>query len=162
MGIYETFSKRMKRLSKQGQSDVYQYSELPNEFRVQVIHIWRDAMPYDHYLVKENRDWQLIHDMMARELGVFHLANSRDYPWEQCEEFLENANAENALDIIELTFKWIDRVVRDRYGFKNIPEQAIEELNHRFREHNIGYQFESGELIRVDSQFIHAEVVKPA
>nr|WP_225225336.1 hypothetical protein [Komarekiella delphini-convector] len=31
----------------------------------------------------------------------------------------------------------------------------------RFREHGVGYQHESGEIIRVDSQIIHAEVVKP-
>jgi hypothetical protein len=35
-------------------------------------------------------------------------------------------------------------------------------LNGRFREHGVGYQYESGEIIRVDSQLIHAEVVKPA
>ena len=31
-----------------------------------------------------------------------------------------------------------------------------------FQEHGVGYQFESGEVIRVDSQFVHAEVVRPA
>ena len=31
----------------------------------------------------------------------------------------------------------------------------------RFKEHGVGYQFESGEIIRVDSQILHAEVVKP-
>jgi hypothetical protein len=41
------------------------------------------------------------------------------------------------------------------------PDDAIEELNNRFRESGIGYQFESGEVVRVDSQFIHSDVVKP-
>ncbi len=41
-------------------------------------------------------------------------------------------------------------------------EQLITELNYRFREHNLGYQFEQGNLIRIDSQYIHSEVVKPA
>jgi hypothetical protein len=39
---------------------------------------------------------------------------------------------------------------------------AKAELNARFRENGIGYQFESGEIIRVDSQLIHAQIVKPA
>jgi len=34
-------------------------------------------------------------------------------------------------------------------------------LNGRFREHALGYQYENGELIRVDNQYLHAEVVKP-
>lgn len=36
------------------------------------------------------------------------------------------------------------------------------ELNARFREYGIGYQYENGEMIRIESQFVHAEVVKPA
>jgi len=35
-------------------------------------------------------------------------------------------------------------------------------LNSRFREHGIGYQLESGNIVRVDSQLVHSEVVKPA
>ena len=46
--------------------------------------------------------------------------------------------------------------------FKRPLEEAIAELNTRFREHGVGYQYESGEIIRVDSQLLHSEVVKPA
>lgn len=42
------------------------------------------------------------------------------------------------------------------------PIKVIEEINHRFREHGCGYQYENGEFMRVDSQLLHAEVVKPA
>jgi hypothetical protein len=162
MGVYETFSKRMKRISKNGQADVYQYDDLPNPFRVQVIHIWNDALPPTNHLVLEKKDWTLIHDILAREIGVFNLSRESQTPYKQCAEFFLKADTENALDIIELSFLVIDRRVRDRYGFNGVAEQTIEELNHRFREHNIGYQFESGKLIRVDSQFVYAEVVKPA
>ncbi len=44
---------------------------------------------------------------------------------------------------------------------KQNPDDAINELNGRFREAGIGYQFESGEIIRIDSQYVHAEIVKP-
>lgn len=40
-------------------------------------------------------------------------------------------------------------------------EQAIEEVNARFRQHGIGYQFESGEIVRVDSEIVHQAVVRP-
>jgi hypothetical protein len=42
------------------------------------------------------------------------------------------------------------------------PEEAVKELNVRFKEHGIGYQFESGQIIRVDSEFTHSEAIKPA
>jgi acetylglutamate kinase len=42
------------------------------------------------------------------------------------------------------------------------PDGAISDLNDRFREHGVGYQFEGGEIVRVDSQYVHAEAVKPA
>ena len=47
MPIYDIFSKRQKRLRGEF-PDVYQYETIPNELRVQVIHIWRDAFgaPY--------------------------------------------------------------------------------------------------------------------
>ena len=40
--------------------------------------------------------------------------------------------------------------------------EVMDELNQRFREHGIGYQYENGQIIRMDSEFIHAEAVKPA
>jgi hypothetical protein len=42
------------------------------------------------------------------------------------------------------------------------PDDAIAELNRRFREPGVGYQYVGGDIIRVDSHFLHAEAVKPA
>ncbi|GAJ00054.1 unnamed protein product, partial [marine sediment metagenome] len=42
------------------------------------------------------------------------------------------------------------------------PDDAIEELNDRFKEHEIGYQYVSGTIIPMDSQYIHTEAVRPA
>jgi len=41
-------------------------------------------------------------------------------------------------------------------------EDALREINQRFEQHAVGYQFESGHIIRVDSKIAHAEIVKPA
>ena len=66
--------------------------------------------------------------------------------------------------MIEITFRGIDIVVRKRSDVlepKVLPDNAIHELNVRFRESEIGFQYESPEIIRVDSQHIHSNVVKP-
>jgi Domain of unknown function (DUF7014)/AbiJ N-terminal domain 4 len=161
MAIYETFSKRLKRLGQSGQPDVYQYADLPKAFRIQVVHIWRDVMPPDDEGIICERDWENIHNVMARELGLWKLDSPSKGDFNQCASFLVKAKIDDALDLIELTFRWIDQEIRQRPVGSTV-DHAIIELNHRFREHAIGYQFESGELIRVDSQFVHAEVAKPA
>ena len=43
-----------------------------------------------------------------------------------------------------------------------ILDEAIEELNQRFLEHGIGYQYESGKIIRIDSKYTHEKMVRPA
>ena len=42
------------------------------------------------------------------------------------------------------------------HGRVSTFKRATEKLNHRFREHGIGYQYTDGKVIRVDSEFIHA------
>ncbi len=174
MGMYETFTKRIKRLAQAGQPDVYQYDDLPRAFRVQVAHIWQDSI--GRYTVRvrsigryDEPHWELVSNTLARELGVFGLGNPSIYPSAQCQEFLLTADTSGTLDIIQLSFQVIDTVMRDasftirqEAEVAQTADEAIEELNHRFREHGLGYQFTGGELMRVDSQYLHAEAVKPA
>ena len=170
----EIYSKRLKRQQQSGKGDVYQYDTLTDAFRIQVVHIWRDAIGV-YYTLKayeskpfSNIAWEAICDSLTRELGVFQLAD-RGNPFDQCVQYIQKADTNEALDIIELTFRLIDTSAREvslyekrRSCIKQDPDDAIEELNHRFRENGIGYQFVSGEIVRVDSQYIHSEVVKPA
>lgn len=53
---------------------------------------------------------------------------------------------------------------RSEFHISQSIDSAIEELNHRFKEpkHNLGYEFVGGELVRIDSQHIHKQVIKPA
>lgn len=172
MRVFETFSKREKR-QFQGKKDVYQYDTLLQAFRVQVIHIWASAIgPFFQVSQWEtasdsNRTWREIHDTLSREIGVIQLGKSAyDNPFEQCKEYLQSVEAKQALDLIEISFVAIDNVVR-RLGHadwrRQTPDGAIEELNYRFREHNIGYQFvPGGRLIKIDTEYVHSEVVRPA
>ena len=80
--------------------------------------------------------------------------------------FLGTEDVEKAIDVIELSFRFIDKVVRDHPNKflqrKISPDDAIAELNQRFRGDGVGYQYESGKIIRVDSEFIHSKAMKPA
>jgi hypothetical protein len=173
MGVFETFSKRKKRLENVGKQDVYQYDHLPEAFRVQVVHIWKSAIGNYYsssgYTTPSSQLWDAIFSTLCREHGVFVLGDSSDSPDKQCRQFMLTTDTDRALDIIDLSFKVIDRLSR-RFDWQQKAsahisqeaDEAIEELNERFRENGMGFQYVGGELIRVDSQFLHAETVKPA
>ena len=163
MPIYDIFSKRQKRLRGEF-PDVYQYETIPHELRIQIIYIWRDAFGPDDTggVILSYRN---IHDVLCREYGVFGLSGSNDTLESVRGFFLRTENTEKAIDVIELSFKCIDENVRSKPNLfpsrRLSPDEAIDELNHRFREHGVGYRYESSQIIRVDSEFIHSEVVKP-
>ncbi len=177
MGVFDTFSKRLKKRQRAGKADVFQYDDLPTEFRVQVVHILVDAIGYwrrpqrgDSAPVP-NRWWDHIHSQMTREFGVFRLSEHGVNPSDECQYFIQEAETLAVLDLIEFAFRVVNGPIR-RFGDQRpyrqddsptqTPDDAIEELNQRFLEHQIGYAFVDGQLIRKDSQFLHAEAVRPA
>jgi hypothetical protein len=177
MGIVDIFSKRKKQQESQGKPDVYQYDEIPTPLRIQVVHIWRAAIGqywrHTGYTSGESSPacklWDLIHNTIAKEKGLWGLGSTSSDPPERCVQYLMGADTDGALDIIELSFRAIDRGARkfieyelERARVTQDADDAIEELNGRFREHGVGYQYVSGRIVRVDSQFLHAETVKPA
>lgn len=108
-----------------------------------------------------------IDSALSRELGRFSIGRGADSLQEDLFNFfLKETNLEVSLSFVELVFSNM-RFVRARPIYPspmwspiNVAS-AMEELNGRFNEHGIGYKFESIRIIRVDSRFMHAEVVKP-
>ncbi|HSI10626.1 MAG TPA: hypothetical protein VK961_01220 [Chthoniobacter sp.] len=172
MPIFDLFSKRQKRL-RGDTPDVYVYDEIPQQLRVQIVHILRDAFGPPEYSQYGGKNpviaaFDEIHGILCREYGVFSLAKKRDDDgWDAVTDFiLSDENPERVLDALELCIKYVDKLVRgDSYKFNGVrqnADEAITELNRRFLEHSVGFQYESENILRIDSQVIHAEVVRPA
>lgn len=169
--IFELFSKRQRKL-RGDVPDVYVYNSLPNPLRVQIIHIWNDTLGDALYHDKVVQAYKFIVDTLCREYGVFKLPGApefgnRNYISELGNFLLQSKDIERTLDTIELSFRVIDKFTRDwnylrRDNASAIADNAINELNERLREHGVGYQFIGEEIVRVDSELIHSEVVKPA
>ena len=165
MKVYDIFSKREKR--RQGEvADVYQYETIPEALRIQILHIWSDVYGPDDIYKNSIRAYRHINNMLCREYGRFRLGEGNSLFESVRRFFLYTKNTKRAIDVIEVSFQYIDKTVRGRTDLfldrKISPDDAIKELNYRFQEHGVGYQFESGQIIRIDSQLIHSEVVKPA
>lgn len=166
MAIFDLFSKRQKKLRGEV-PDVYVYDSVPAALRVQIVHILRDVCGSDSFNASYASDvYEAINGVLCREYGLFQLVQYAQSEQEAVEKFfLAQQDTERVLDVIELAFRAVDVVVREvsRHNSRRKiePDEAIADLNSRLKEHGVGYQFESGELIRVDSEFVHAAAVKP-
>ena len=175
MPIIDLFSKRQKRLRGEV-PDVYVYNALPEPLRVQIVHIWMDVLGNQEQAQFHRRvgeTYEFIVKSLCREYGVFVLPGAQQHygsriPIEDLIDFFMNErDVERSIDTIQLSFQAINIFTRkiDYLGLRNPSEKAdnaIEELNYRFKEHGIGYQFTNGKIIRTDSELIHSDVVKPA
>ena len=175
MPILELFSHR-KRMAEGYAPDVYVYDELPETLRIQIVHIIRASIgAYEidgasrFGAIQNNFEWENIHNAVAREHGTLSLGDSLDTCENVLKYVLQLPDPYKVLDVVEVCFNYIDRIARDLDPFqltnKGITQKATEaiaELNERFRRAGVGYQFESGMIMRVDSGLIHSEVVKPA
>ncbi|WP_111561611.1 STM4504/CBY_0614 family protein [Rhizobium sp.] len=175
MAVFDIFSKRQKRLRGEV-PDVYQYDEISGKLRTQVIHIINDAIGTEAECQRSSEvheAYDTVVGILRREYGIFSLdARSFTKTYSMHAEFVDFISraheTEECLDAIELALKLIDTIVRDNFYYRNgrggetVADDAIEEMNRRFKEDGLGYEFVDGELIRIDSQLLHAEAVKPA
>lgn len=131
-------------------------------------HYPRTGYSGDHY-IKDNPDtWKFIAKALRKEFGVHRLARAETEGREVI-GFLESADAAQFIDTVELCARVLERVAsewaghqREQKGVEQKSEDAIEEINVRFRQAGVGYQFVEGIAIRLDSEYAHEEVVRPA
>lgn len=174
--ILELFSKRNK---AKKDHDVYEYEVLPNAFRVQVTYILNDLFGERgeklYEIMRIENIYKNLVEWLARDFGVFYLHETYrhdiyNYKSEFINGFLSEKNVLKAIDYIELACRFANNISKDekyaynveRYSFDEITNNAIEELNYRFNEHSLGYQFVEGQIIRRDNTFTHSEIIKPS
>ncbi|EDQ8560926.1 hypothetical protein GQP39_000111 [Salmonella enterica subsp. enterica] len=182
MAITELYSKRQKKIRGE-EIDVYSYDHMPQTLRTQIIFIIEQALEslvqgknqsaMAINLIPDERTviYSRVTNILRREYGTFNLSNYLNDRFdedvtpllpEHYDFFVRTDNIEDCLDVIELFFKEINGMRRDILAvYPNNSDDAISELNQRFNEHGVGYQFVENQIIRVDSQYIHSEVVKP-
>ena len=172
MAIFDIFSKRLAR--SKGVVDVYTYDEIPAHLRAQIVHILFDIIgdvrQYASGYDDTQKAYDQMHAILCREYGLFRLADHKRDPMDEFISFiLEQPDTEKMFDAVELAFRYIE-VIGSRnawngvYGrdYRQIVKAAIDELNDRFKEAAVGFQYENGKMIRIDNMLVHQEVVKQA
>lgn len=174
MALPNLFSRR-KRAQERTGPDIYNYEQMPRGARVQFCQIMQDAIgPYaegNYSTTPGARVYNELVRMMRKEVAVFALPPSGgaycNPDKEYFDWFLNELDNNRILDGIELACRALEVVVEPtEYRFREYvrisTEDAIAELNARLLESGYGYQYASGQVVRVDSQFVHAEIVVPA
>jgi AbiJ N-terminal domain 4 len=172
MTIADLFSKRQQKIRPQA-PNFHQHAQVPRPLRAEIAHILRDLFGHEvtYDLNGCLEAFGEIEQAMCREYGLCILPTKptdlTTTPDVRVIDFLlYEEDQERVLDVVEVSFRlmarlrsspeWQSRVSQEKF------DRAVTELNARFREYGIGYQYENGEIVKVESQLIHAEVVKPA
>lgn len=177
MPIFDLYSKRKRHAERGDAPDIFQYDDLPKALRTQLRQIFTAAIGryatmgvYDMGTPPSNNDaWTDLAKILRRELGVDNLAGRGVDPYSEITHYIDTADTDDVLSAVELCCRYVDKIAskipdyeRRHYAISQEAGDALEEINHRFREAGVGYEYASGEIMRVDSQFIHAEIVKTA
>lgn len=179
MDDYEPYSKRLKQRERSSLPATYRYDVLPDEFRVQAYYALVSAVgEYEwvptytlgtqHAVPPQNIVWGQIEEAVKRERGTDSLSlktgNAQSH---FLDYFRTELDSNRVLDAIEIAFRAAvqHRDAGSSGAYPNVST-AINGLNRRFRQHDLGYQFNvqanGGIIMRVDSEFVHSEIVEPA
>lgn len=168
MVLRDTWSRRKRLQEQQGAGDVFNYDGLPHALRVQIFNLLRRTIggyaepePYSFASPPPcNECWGQLEHWLADDFGMFGLGPYQNPLQNFTEFFMQCQDIDQLLDCVELPFRAVDRVVRRwppdeqrRSGADTHPDEAIDQLNARFLEHQVGYQYESGR--RLSPQLDH-------
>jgi hypothetical protein len=177
MAIFETFARRKRLQERGGEPDVYTYDNAPEHLRHQICLALSEGIGHYHRFTGNEFDsppnantiWEEIDRVCRKELYSY-LRYTREPNLQH--RFLEYVtkidDVDDFLSAVEIgclglviTRDDYEHQVRER-GAIYKAAISIDEINGRFEQHAVGYRFENGHIIRVDSQLNHAELIKPA
>ena len=165
--MYELLSKRIK--NADGELEVFTYNSFPQAFRNQVFYILEDVLePHSAY---NESLWDIFEEKFCREKGLKGMGYGKlqnGYGKSSIEEYFKDCDDIDFLDAIDYFFYLIDKKIRTikpeyqyDYDADGAINAAIAELNYRFKQHNLGYEFANSQIITIDSTFLHKTAVKP-
>lgn len=160
MALPQIFSRR-KRVASGLVNDVYVYDNVPKKVRVQIVQLIFEGLGFYNQYNNNKPYWAFIVEQMRKEKGVFCLTDEYDNLGSEFTNWLLNEPViPTFLDGVELAFRAI-AAMKGEYRAQEFDKHR-DELNARLQEAAVGYEFQSGNIIQIDQQIIHNEVVLPA
>lgn len=140
---------------------------LPEQVRVQIRNVLARTLGLGAYA---EEGWRVVRSAYDYEMGTINLGQPGGIAAQvACGRFLAEHGYHEALDVIGLALlvaEWVGQYldVGERSNWKIImpARDAASEINRFLREANVPYQFEQGQWVHVESDYIHEEVIRPA
>lgn len=170
----DSYRERKRKARLGSKADVYRYDSIPKELRIRITQIAAESLgrseigeyPMDGRSVTAPL-WTQLHRFLRREFATHTLG---DGPIEaQVLNYIQNLDDVDdyltALEVLCACIESTNGIVDwelERCGVQCSARAAISEINQRLRQSQVGYQFQGGRVVRVDSQLVHDIVVKPA
>jgi len=160
------YSKRRKDAEKEGKPDIYRYSgPFPPQLTNQIEHILGDMLGrgYDE---ESEKAWEEVEYVLQRELGIVSFSGKRERRPAAWAHFIQAQmyDSEPILDVVEqalsVAMRFEEASGRSPGGMSVSDAESL--LNRYFQERRFGYRVERGLIIRIDTEFLHQEVVRPA
>ncbi|MCD9019152.1 STM4504/CBY_0614 family protein [Parachryseolinea silvisoli] len=179
MDFLPVFALRLKKLP-----DVYIYNKpLPKELKRKLAHLilqatgrWISGTVADergNKITTSNNEalfdfYHPIETKLSKEFNTKRINFFHDSSSLVLDFFTSEEKIERSLTVLELILQQLDTLGRNEVYRKNatsieiFPDEAILEFNFRMREFGIGYQYESSQMVRIDSTISHSEIIGPA
>jgi hypothetical protein len=172
--IFETYAHRKRLTARKDEPDVYVYDQAPEHLRHQICMVLCEGIgtffipgefSFSH-VPNANGTWEEMDKICRKEIHSY-LAHVRDRDLQKrfCSYLMQIEDIDDFLSAVEIGCVALSILEDEAPEFRGAEQQAFEslkEINQRFEQHAVGYQFENRHIIRVDSKIIHAEIIKPA
>lgn len=172
--MFETFAERKRKKALAGQPEIYSYDEASPQLKhpicmsiLEGIGNFYIPQPYSTYSSPNaNNTWIDIDRVCRKEIySYLDFAGEDDLSTRFLKFLTYTGEIDDFLSGVEIAciaLGALDKDTMQHRGAKMSGLNAIADINGRFEQHAIGYAFENGEVIRIDSKHTHAEIIKPA
>lgn len=164
--MFELYSRRNRNI--EDDPDVYEYDLLNEKLRTQLYIAFEDVMDEFNLILIDNTIFEGLYKRVKKEFGVFSLKTRYEkFPKADFKEFWMTCDSIDFIDITDLTIGYISNIASVRKAhyysddFQTIALKMNMEMNHRMKQHNLGYEIINDKLIRIDNKLMHANIVKP-
>ncbi len=178
--VFETYSRRKRRQDRGGEPEIYVYDDAPAQLRHQIglaltegIGEYTLSDPYNVYGETPDNEtaydcWREIDRACRKEIYAYlPFTDDNNFMRRILAAIADIKNIDEFLSIIEISCIVMEHLIDNNHIRADRTESdaaagALAEINSRFEQHAVGYQYENGCIIRKDSQYMHAEAIKPA
>lgn len=177
------YSQRIR--DAEGEPEVFAYDSFPEAFRNQFFHIVNRVLKSIDTLQENARGYygssenvsvsksivEKLCEDFSMEKGLKYIPGnlySGSNSIYALEMYCSNCSETDFLDLMDFIFEsfssngFVCKTVCRYYEADNLFQRAIDELNHRLKQHRLGYEFINGEIIKKANTFAHESIVRPA